>query len=83
MFSEPTGQFEAVIFSETLASPRHLLEPGTAVLITVEGERDGDALKLRAQSIESLDKAAEGVQKGLKVVLDGRTFSGRRSRSTS
>jgi DNA polymerase-3 subunit alpha len=72
MFSEPTGQFEAVIFSETLAASRHLLEPGTPVLVTVEGERDGDTLKLRAQSIECLNTAAEGVQKGLKVVLDGR-----------
>jgi DNA polymerase-3 subunit alpha len=74
MFSEPTGQFEAVIFSETLAQSRHLLEPGTAVLINVEGERDGEALKLRAQSIESLDKAAGGVQRGVKVVLDGRSL---------
>ena len=74
MFSEPTGQFEAVIFSETLGQSRPLLEPGTAVLITVEGERDGDTLKLRAQSIESLNKAAESVQKGLKVVLDRRTI---------
>jgi len=74
MFSEPTGQFEVVIFSETLAQSRHLLEPGTAVLINVEGERDGEALKLRAQSVESLDKAAEGVQRGVKVVLDGRSL---------
>jgi DNA polymerase-3 subunit alpha len=74
MFSEPTGQFEAVIFSETLAQSRHLLEPGTAVLISVEGERDGDTLKLRAQAIESLNAAAEGVQKGLRVVLDRRTI---------
>ncbi|KAB2917093.1 MAG: DNA polymerase III subunit alpha [Hyphomicrobiaceae bacterium] len=74
MFSEPTGQFEAVIFSETLAASRHLLEPGTAVLVTVEGERDGDTLKLRAQGIESLDQAANSVQRGLKVVLDRRTL---------
>ena len=74
MFSEPTGQFEAVIFSETLAASRHLLESGAAVLLTVEGERDGDALKLRVQSIQSLDEATEGLQRGLKVVLDGRAF---------
>jgi len=71
MFSEPTGQFEAVIFSETLAASRPLLEPGTAVLLTVEGERDGEALKMRVQSMQSLDEAANGLQKGLKVVLDG------------
>ena len=74
LFSEPTGQFEAVIFSEALAASRHLLEAGTAVLLTVEGERDGEALKLRVQSIQSLDEATEGLQRGLKVVLDGRLF---------
>ncbi len=80
IFSEPTGQFEAVIFSETLAQSRHLLEAGTAVLITVEGERgEGDTLKLRAQSIESLDAAAENIQKGVKVILDGRVLNGSRS----
>jgi DNA polymerase-3 subunit alpha len=75
MFSEPTGQFEAVIFSETLAQSRHLLEPGTPVLVAVEGERDGETLKLRAQSVESLNAAAETVQKGLKVVLDRRAIA--------
>jgi DNA polymerase III subunit alpha len=74
MFSEPTGQFEAVIFSETLAASRALLEAGTAVIVTVEGERDGDILKLRAQAIQSLDEAANGVQRGLKVVLDRRAI---------
>jgi DNA polymerase-3 subunit alpha len=71
VFSEPTGQFEAVIFSETLSASRALLESGTAVLLTVEGERDGDALKLRVQTVQSLDEAANGLQRGLKVVLDG------------
>jgi DNA polymerase-3 subunit alpha len=70
LFSEPTGQFEVVIFSEALANARALLEPGTPVMISVEGERDGDTLKLRAQTIDSLDAAANGVQRGLKVVLD-------------
>jgi DNA polymerase-3 subunit alpha len=35
-FSDPTGQFEAVVFSETLAASRALLEPGTAVLLEAE-----------------------------------------------
>jgi DNA polymerase III subunit alpha len=70
MFSEPTGQFEAVIFSEALAAARHLLEPGKAVLLSVEGERDGEALKLRAQAVQSLDEAASSIQRGWKVVLD-------------
>src|SRR5690606_15930946 len=57
-FSDPTGQFEAIVFSDTLAAARDLLEPGTPVLVTVEAERDGETLKLRAQMIEALDKAA-------------------------
>ena len=70
MFSDTTGQFEAVIFSDTLALARDLLEPGTAVVVSVEAERDGETLKLRAQSIEALDKAAAAVPRNIKVVLD-------------
>ncbi len=71
MFSDSTGQFEAVIFSDTLAQARDLLEPGTPVLLTVEAEREGDTVKMRVQSIEALDKAAGAVQRGVKVVLNG------------
>ncbi len=70
MFSDTTGQFEAVIFSDTLAVARDLLEPGTAVLLGVTAERDGDTLKMRVEGIEALDKAAANVQRGLKLVLD-------------
>lgn len=72
LFSDTTGQFEAVIFSDTLAQCRHLLEPGTPVLLVVNAERDGDTLKIRVDGMEALDKAAAGVQRGLKVVLDRR-----------
>jgi DNA polymerase III subunit alpha len=75
MFSDPSGQFEAVIFSETLSAARDLLEPGTAVLLTVAAERDGDAVKLRVDAMEALDKAAESVQRGLRLVLDGGTLA--------
>ncbi len=43
------------------------------MLVAVEGERDGETLKLRVQSIESLDAAAGNVEKGVKVVVDGAT----------
>ena len=49
MFSDATGQFEAVIFSDTLAAARDLLEPGTPVLLSVEAERDGETLKMRVR----------------------------------
>jgi len=72
VFSDTTGQFEAVVFSDTLAQCRDLLEPGTAVLLSVAAERDGDTVKLRVEGLEALDKAAAGVQRGLRVVLDRR-----------
>ncbi len=75
MFSDTTGQFEAVIFSDTLNACRDLLEPGTPVLLAVAAERDGDTVKMRVEGLESLDKAAEGVQRGLKLVLDHRNAS--------
>ena len=69
-FSDPTGQFEAVIFSELLAASRALLEPGTAVLLDVEAEADGEAVKVRVQRLVSLDKAAEARHAGMKIYLD-------------
>jgi DNA polymerase-3 subunit alpha len=70
MFSDTTGQFEAVVFSDTLNQCRELLEPGTPVLLAVSAERDGDTVKMRIEGLEALDKAAANVQRGLKVVLD-------------
>jgi DNA polymerase-3 subunit alpha len=75
MFSDSTGQFEAVIFSDTLAQARDLLEPGTPVLLSVEAERDGETVKLRVQGIEALDAAAGAMQRGLKVILDPRLIA--------
>ena len=75
IFSDTTGQFEAVIFSDTLAAAGDLLEPGTPVLIQIEAERDGDTLKMRVQGLEALSAAAANLQRGLKVVLDARILA--------
>lgn len=72
MFSDATGQFEAVIFSDTLAAARDLLVSGTAVLVSVEAERDGDTVKMRVQSLEPLEAAAANVDRTVRIVLDGR-----------
>ena len=68
------GQFEAVIFSDTLAASRELLEPGTPVIVSVEAERDGETMKMRVQSLEALDKAAASVPRNLKLVLDRKSI---------
>jgi DNA polymerase-3 subunit alpha len=69
-FSDPTGQFEAVVFSEVLAASRPLLEPGTAVLLDVEAEADGESVKVRVQKLASLDKAAEARHAGMKIYVE-------------
>ena len=53
--SDPTGHYEAVIFSEGLAEHRDLLEPGTAVLLFLSAEVQGDEVRARIQSAEPLD----------------------------
>jgi DNA polymerase-3 subunit alpha len=70
-FSDPTGQFEAVVFSETLIASRDLLQPGGAVLLDVEAEADGEIVKVRAQRISSLEAAAEARHTGIKIYLEG------------
>jgi len=69
-FSDPTGQFEAVVFSEVLAASRDLLQPGTAVLLAVEAEADGEVIKVRVQRITSLERAAEARHSGITIYLD-------------
>ncbi len=68
-FSDPTGQFEAICFSDTLAASRDLLEPGTAVLATVEADLEGEEVKLRLQGVEVLDKAAATMISGLTIFV--------------
>jgi DNA polymerase-3 subunit alpha len=78
MFSDASGQFEAVIFSDTLNACRDLLEGGTPVVLNVEAERDGDTVKMRVQSMEALDKAASEIERGLKIVFDTGVLAARR-----
>jgi DNA polymerase-3 subunit alpha len=67
--SDPSGHFEAVIFSEGLAEHRDLLEPGTAVLLFLSAEVQGDDVRARIQSADPLDAAAANLHKGLRVFL--------------
>ena len=68
--SDPTGQFELVVFSEVLNSARQLMEPGNAVVLGVEIERTGDEVKLRAQSVRSVDDVVKNTGAGLKVFVE-------------
>ncbi|MDP2123914.1 MAG: DNA polymerase III subunit alpha, partial [Parvibaculum sp.] len=68
--SDATGQFEIVVFSEVLSRSRELMEPGSSVVIGVEIDRAGEEVKLRAQSIRSVDETVKDAGEGLKIFLD-------------
>jgi DNA polymerase-3 subunit alpha len=67
--SDPSGHYEAIIFQEGLEQYRDRLEPGTAVLLFLGCEAQGDDVRARIQSAEPLDQAAAKLQKGLRVFV--------------
>jgi DNA polymerase III subunit alpha len=67
--SDPSGHFEAVIFSEGLQQHRDLLEPGRALLVSLSTEMQGDEVRARIQGVEPLDQAAAKVSAGLRVFM--------------
>jgi DNA polymerase-3 subunit alpha len=71
--SDPSGHYEAVLFSEGLQQYRDLLEPGSAVLLMLSAELEGEEVRARIQMAEPLDKAASKLQKALRVFLRDQT----------
>jgi DNA polymerase-3 subunit alpha len=67
--SDPSGQYEAVLFFEALQQYRDLLEPGSPVLLQMTAEAQGDEIRARIQTVETLDRAAAKVQKGLRIFV--------------
>jgi DNA polymerase III subunit alpha len=67
--SDPTGHFEAVLFSEGLAQYRDVLEPGAAVLLQLGAELQGEDVRARVLHAEPLDAAAAKTQKGLRIFV--------------
>lgn len=67
--SDPSGQFEAVLFSEGLAQFRDMLEPGRAVLLQLGAELQGEEVRARIHNVEALDEAAAKTQMALRIFL--------------
>ncbi len=68
-FSDASGQYEAVLFSEALAQYRDMLEPGNPVVVTVAAEERPEGINLRVQTVQSLEIEAGRVQKALRIFL--------------
>jgi len=58
--SDATGVFEVTVFSELLSQYRDMLEPGTALFVSVSAQFSDETVRLTCQDIENLEKAADG-----------------------
>jgi DNA polymerase-3 subunit alpha len=67
--SDPTGQYEAILFQEGLNQYRDLLEKGACVLVTLQANLEGEDVRARITMVEKLDEAAARIQKGLRIIL--------------
>ncbi len=67
--SDPSGQYEAVVFSETLNEYRDQLEPGKSLVLLVAAEERDETISVRIQSVEPLERVANGLHKNLRVFL--------------
>jgi DNA polymerase-3 subunit alpha len=69
VFSDSSGQYEAVLFSEMLNQYRDILEPGKSFVITAIGEERPEGVSLRLQTIQSLEEKSLQMQKALRVYV--------------
>lgn len=67
--SDPSGQFEAVLFSEGLQRYRDLLEPGRALVLRLSAVLDGEDVRPRIEDVEVLDDLAARQKQDLLVYL--------------
>ena len=68
-FSDMTGVFEAIVFSDTLATTRSLLEVGRSLLVRAAVQVEGETFRLTAQGLESLEEVAARTAAGVRIVV--------------
>ena len=68
--SDASGSVEVTLFSETLLKSREFLTEGTAILVTAEAKMENDSLRLTAQHVEPLDKAASGIGQMMRLWIE-------------
>ena len=69
MFSDPTGQFEAVLFAEQLTAVREKLEVGASLILNVGAEDRPEGPNIRVASVRPLEEAASDVKQRMQVYL--------------
>jgi len=69
LISDPSGQYEAVIFEEGLNRYRDDLVPGQSVILQVGADMRDDAVSVRINSVEPLEKAASREERDMTIFL--------------
>ncbi len=67
--SDASGSCEVTLFAEVLSRARDLIANGSHVLITADLRQDGEALRVTAQDVASLDQAAAGAGAAMRIWL--------------
>ena len=68
-FSDMSGVFEAIVFSDTLATARSLLEIGRSLMVRAAVQVEGETFRLTAQGLESLEDVAARTAAGVRIVV--------------
>jgi len=68
--SDPSGNFEVVVFSDLLAEQGDMLEPGEAIVVTTSVEWREDELRLTAKALRSVEEVTANAIAGFKVFLN-------------
>ncbi len=67
--SDTTGACEVTLFSEVLGRARELLAAGSPLLVTADIRMEGEALRITAQEVTSLERAAVEAGSGMRIWL--------------
>ena len=68
--SDPSGQFEVIVFAETLKRSRELLEVGNSVVISAKINYRDDNMDLQAEAIRRVDDVVANSSAGLRIFVE-------------
>ncbi|WP_455474912.1 DNA polymerase III subunit alpha [Bartonella sp. B30(2025)] len=68
-FSDTSGQYETVIFSEALSVYEDILEPGESFIVTVNAENRSEGVRLQLNKVISLEKEASTHYKMMRIFI--------------
>ena len=67
--SDQSGQYEAILFQEGLVQFRDMLVKGANLVVGIQAQLEGEDVRARIVSVQSLEEAAQRVQKGLQIFV--------------